>query len=297
MIPLLYVLCTVLLAALILCLWKIFSMRQAADQLRSEFAARLKADTNVGIDLLTSDKKMRLLAADMNRQLKLLRKEHIRYTLGDSELKNAVSSISHDLRTPLTAICGYMDLLAREDISDTVREYLSIIDGRVLALKELTEELFRYSVIMSIDDNEQRENLSLRHALEECLAGYYGTFKKIGIEPDIQLPKKEVFRYLNPMALSRILSNIVSNAAKYSDGDFSVRMDEHGTLRFINHAPGLDEIQAGHLFDRFYTVSSGSHATGLGLSIAKTLTEEMHGHIDACCRDGCLIITLDFPPN
>ena len=117
------------------------------------------------------------------------------------------------------------------------------------------------------------ENLSLTCALEECLAGYYGTFKKSGIEPDIQLPKKEVFRY------------------------FSVRMDEYGTLRFINHAPGLDEIQVGHLFDRFYTVSSGSHSTGLGLSIAKTLTEEMHGHIDACCRDGCLIITLDFPPK
>lgn len=141
------------------------------------------------------------------------------------------------------------------------------------------------------------ENLSLTCALEECLAGYYGTFKKSGIEPDIQLPKKEVFRYLNPTALSRILSNIVSNAAKYSDSDFSVRMDEYGTLRFINHAPGLDEIQVGHLFDRFYTVSSGSHSTGLGLSIAKTLTEEMHGHIDACCRDGCLIITLDFPPK
>lgn len=63
-----------------------------------------------------------------------------------------------------------MDLLAREDVSDTVREYLSIIDGRVQALKELTEELFRYSVIMSIDDNEQHENLSLTRALEECLA-------------------------------------------------------------------------------------------------------------------------------
>ena len=295
MIPLLCALCALSTTGFVLCLWKIFSMRQAADQLRAEFAARLKEDTNVGIDISTSDKKMRLLASDIHRQLKILRREHIRYTLGDSELKNAVSGISHDLRTPLTAICGYMDLLAREEVSDTVREYLSVIEGRIQALKDLTEELFRYSVIVSIDKYEHSEPLSLTRALEECLAGYYGTFKKAGIEPNIQLPENEVFRCLNPTALSRILSNIVSNAAKYSDGDFSVQMDTEGTLRFINHAPGLDEIQAGHLFDRFYTVSSGSHSTGLGLSIAKTLTEAVGGQIDACCHDGCLIITLSFP--
>ena len=266
MIPLLCTLCALSTTGFFLCLWKIFSMRQAADQLRAEFAARLKEDTNVGIDISTSDKKMRLLASDIHRQLKILRREHIRYALGDSELKNAVSGISHDLRTPLTAICGYMDLLAREEVSDTVREYLSVIEGQIQALKDLTEELFRYSVIVSIDKYEHSEPLSLTRALEECLAGYYGTFKKAGIEPNIQLPENEVFRCLNPTALSRILLNIVSNAAKYSDGDFSVQMDTEGTLRFINHAPGLDEIQAGHLFDRFYTVSSG-----------------------------CLIITLSFP--
>lgn len=295
MILLLCTLCALSTTGFLLCLWKIFSMRQAADQLRAEFAARLKEDTNVGIDISTSDKKMRLLASDIHRQLKILRREHIRYALGDSELKNAVSGISHDLRTPLTAICGYMDLLDREEVSDTVREYLSVIEGRIQALKDLTEELFRYSVIVSIDKYEHSEPLSLTRALEECLAGYYGTFKKAGIEPNIQLPENEVFRCLNPTALSRILSNIVSNAAKYSDGDFSVQMDTEGTLRFINHAPGLDEIQAGHLFDRFYTVSSGSHSTGLGLSIAKTLTEAVGGQIDACCHDGCLIITLSFP--
>ena len=171
MIPLLCTLCTLSTTGFLLCLWKIFSMRQAADQLRAEFAARLKEDTNVGIDISTSDKKMRLLASDIHRQLKILRREHIRYTLGDSELKNAVSGISHDLRTPLTAICGYMDLLAREEVSDTVREYLSVIEGRIQALKDLTEELFRYSVIVSIDKYEHSEPLSLTRALEECLAG------------------------------------------------------------------------------------------------------------------------------
>ena len=294
MIPFLCILCAVLLAGFILCLSKIFSMRKAADELRLEFAARLKEDTNVGIDLSTSDKKMNLLAVDMNRQLKLLRKEHIRYTLGDSELKNAVSSISHDLRTPLTAICGYMDLLEREEVSDSARKYLSIIDGRIQTLKGLTEELFRYSVIMSINDYEQRENISLVRTLEECLVSYYGAFKKAGIEPEIQLPEKDISRYLNASALSRILSNIISNAIKYSDGDFSVQLTEHGDICFKNHASHLDELQVVHLFDRFYTVSSGNHATGLGLSIAKTLTEEMNGSIQAGFKDDVLTIRLFF---
>lgn len=249
----------------------------------------------MGIDISTSDKKMRVLAADVDRQLKLLRKEHIRYTLGDSKLKNAVSSISHDLRTPLTAICGYMDLLAREETSDTVREYLSVIDGRVQALKELTEELFRYSVIMSVDNYELRENVSLKRALEESLAAYYGAFKNAGIEPDVHLPESDVICRLNASALSRILSNILSNAVKYSDGGFYVSLNADGVLQFKNQAAGLDEIQVGHLFDRFYTVASGSQATGLGLSIAKALTEEMHGRIEAGYHDGCLVIRLIFP--
>lgn len=289
------ILCILLGVALILCLIRIHSIHRGTDELRTEFAARLRTDTNVGIDISTSDKKMRVLAADVDRQLKLLRKEHIRYTLGDSELKNAVSSISHDLRTPLTAICGYMDLLAREETSDTVREYLSVIDGRVQALKELTEELFRYSVIMSVDNYELRENVSLKRALEESLAAYYGAFKNAGIEPDVHLPESDVICRLNASALSRILSNILSNAVKYSDGGFYVSLNADGVLQFKNQAAGLDEIQVGHLFDRFYTVASGSQATGLGLSIAKALTEEMHGRIEAGYHDGCLVIRLIFP--
>lgn len=289
------ILCILLGIGLTICLIKIRSIHRGTDELRTEFAARLRSDTNVGIDISTSDKKMRALAADMDRQLKLLRKEHIRYALGDSELKNAVSSISHDLRTPLTAICGYMDLLAREETSDTVREYLSVISGRVRALKELAEELFRYSVIMSVDNYAARENISLKRALEESLAAYYGAFKNAGIEPQIHLPESDVICRLNASALSRILSNILSNAVKYSDGGFCISLDTNGALQFKNEAAGLDAIQVGHLFDRFYTVTSGSQSTGLGLSIAKALTEEMHGRIDAGYHDGCLIIRLVFP--
>lgn len=294
MLPSICVLSVVLGVIVIFCAAKINSLHRAADELRREFGKRILQDTNVGIDISSSDKKMRQLAADLDQQLKLLRREQIRYTQGDQELKTAVTNISHDLRTPLTAICGYMNLLSQEEVSETVREYLSIIDNRIKTMKALTEELFRYSVILSVDTCDVREDVSLNRALEECIAAYYGALVETGMEPEIRMPERPVIRKLNAQALSRIFSNIVSNALKYSDGDFLVVLDEGGTISFSNHASGMDEIQVGHLFDRFYTVESAQNGTGLGLSIAKTLTEEMNGKIDARLRNGVLEILVQF---
>ncbi len=292
-----YGLCVLLIGVTLVLVGKILSLRRAAEELRVEFAARLREDTNVGIDISTSDTKMRALAADMDRQLKLLRQEHIRYVQGDAELKAAVTNISHDLRTPLTAICGYLELLSKEEMSEIVREYLAIVENRVFAMKELSEELFRYSVILSADVGMEREKVSLNAALEDCVAAYYGAFLAAGIEPQITIPKEPVIRELDRQALSRILSNVVSNALKYSEGDFFITLEEDGTIHFCNRAEGLDVVQVGHLFERFYTVQSGKHATGLGLSIARNLTEELGGKITAEYVDEMLHILVHFPKD
>ena len=288
-------LCVLSIASAVLAWGKVLLLHQALDEICIQFEERLKEDTNVGISVSTSDKKIRSIAVFLDRQLKALRKEQIRYLQGDKELKAAVMNISHDLRTPLTAICGYLDLLKEEEVSQTVREYLSIVENRALALKKLTEELFRYSVILSSDCYEEREELSLNQALEECIGEYYGALKGAGIEPVVILPETRVKRNLNRQAVSRILSNLISNAIKYSDGDFFVELKTDGRIIFENHAKGLDEIQVGHLFERFYTVESGRKATGLGLSIAKTLTEEMGGSLEAGYKNGSLYLKLYFP--
>lgn len=294
MVTILGLVCALLCMIIILLIIKIVSIRKAADELRLELSERMKTETNVGIDISASDKKMRALAADIDRQLKLLRKEQIRYLRGDQEVKNAITNISHDLRTPLTAICGYMDLLLQEEVTDTVKEYLLIIENRIRLLKELTEELFRYSVVMSFDFSNDKEEISLNSALEESIAAYYGVFKEKGIEPEVSIPDKIIRRQLNGQAVSRIFSNIISNAIKYSDGDFKVILEDNGVIHFLNKAKRLDEVQIGHLFERFYTVETGRSSTGLGLSIAKTLTEEMGGSIYADYKNEVLSITVDF---
>lgn len=298
MIPLLATLCTILVCCVFLLALKLAALYRAADELRQEFAERIGTDTNVGIDLSVRDRRMRRLAADMDKQLHLLRKEYLRYTHGDMELKNAVTNISHDLRTPLTAICGYMDLLSKEPVSPTVREYLSIIDNRVAALKHLTEDLFRYSIFLSVASYDEREPISLNNTLEECIASYYAALKKAGIEPDITLPEKQVIRTLNKPALMRIFSNVIGNALKYSTGDLRIILTQEGEVHFTNLAPDLDALSTTKLFDRFYTVENArpQGATGLGLSIARTLAEDMGGSMSASYADGMLDIFIQFAP-
>lgn len=270
-------------------------MWKMADEIRQQFAEQLKADSNVEIALSGRDAHMRRLAAAINQQLKLLRQEHIRYVRGDMELKRAITNISHDLRTPLTAVCGYMELLQKEEVSAPVRKYLAIIKQRVDALKDMTEELFQYSIIMSAAPIDKKEKISLNRALEECVAGHYGALKAVGIEPEIKMADGTVYCEGNLQSVSRILQNIISNAMKYSDGNLEIVLKEDGSICFSNIARGLDEIQTGHLFDRFYTVENGKASTGLGLSIAKTLTEEMGGRIEARYCGNVLSVIICFP--
>lgn len=289
-----WVLVGILAVVVIIQVFKIRSLQQSAREIAQAFAERLNTDTNTLIDISCRDKHMLSLADSINQQLKLLRKQRQQYLTGDRELKEAVTNISHDLRTPLTAICGYLDLLDREEKSESVTRYLAAIENRVEALKQLTEELFRYSVILSVEEELQLEPVKLKGALEECVANFYGALTERGITPEISMPETPVIRMLNKQALSRVFSNILNNALKYSDGDLAIELRESGQIIFANTASNLDEVNVGKLFDRFFTVEAAQSSTGLGLSIAKTLVERMNGTISASWKDGKLSVCVCF---
>lgn len=282
-----------LLAAILLgCL---LSLRHAIREVAGELDEKMSTDTNTLISISSADPAVRRLAARMNVQLRALRAERRRLQNGDAELKAAVTNISHDLRTPLTAICGYLDLLEREELPPRAARYLSVIGERCDALRALTDELLCYSVAACAADEPVREPVCLNAALEVALAGFYGVMTERRISPEIQMPKGEVVRALDPRALQRVFSNILNNAVKYSDGDLTVSLTAQGVITFSNGAGELSAVQAERLFDRFYTVSSARPSTGLGLSIARSLTERMGGSITAAVRDGRLRVTLEFP--
>ena len=290
---LLLIIIGILLLIILLLTAKVYFLRKSAQEIAEAFRDRLAADTNTLIDISTRDPYMRKLAADINTQLRLLRKERHRYQQGDLELKEAVTNISHDLRTPLTAINGYMDLLEREEKNENVQRYLFQIKNRTEVLKNLTEELFRYSVVTSSQELKS-EHMDVVRALEESLLCFYGVMQEKGIQPEIDLPVEPVFRKLDAGAVNRIFSNIISNALKYTDGDFSVVMDQNGCVTFSNRAYNLNVVTVGRLFDRFYTVEASRNSTGLGLSIAKILTERMGGSIFAKYQNERLYVTIDF---
>ena len=277
---LLLIIIGILLLIIFVLLAKVYFLRKSAQEIADAFRDRLTADTNTLIDISTRDPYMRKLAADINVQLRLLRQQRHKYLNGDRELKEAVTNISHDLRTPLTAICGYLDLLEREEKSEDTARYLSLIENRVVAMKQLTEELFRYSVILSTEEMAL-ETVHVNGVLEESIAAFYGALTSRGIQPDIRITENRIERQLNREALSRVFSNILNNALKYSDGDLEIFLHDDGELIFSNTASRLNKVQVGKLFDRFFTVEAARNSNGLGLAISRTLIEQMGGDISA----------------
>lgn len=281
----------ILALVLLVCL---VSLQNSIQEVADELDEKLKTDTNTLISISSGNRKIRFLAEQMNRQLMDLRGERLRLKQGDTELKGAITNISHDLRTPLTAICGYLDLLEQETLPQESENYLNIIRERTDAMRTLTEELFQYSVFSLKEEELHLEQICVNDILEQSLAGFYGVFMKESIVPDIQMTEVKVMRFLDKVALRRIFDNILSNAARYTEGDLSVKLFSDGRITFSNHAAKLDRIQAERLFERFYTVESAKNSTGLGLSIARLLTEKMTGNIKAEYTDGELVIQVDF---
>ena len=286
--------CSLALAALCLLAYLLVlrhSLREAAEELDE----KLRTDTNTLISISSGDRAMQSLVTHINRQLQALRRERLRLHSGNAELTAAVTNVSHDLRTPLTALCGYLDLLEQEPQTEAAARYLAVIRERTDAMRALMEELFRYSVLTATADELHTEPVCLNDVLEQSLAGFYGALSARGITPSVQLPDEKVIRPLAAAALRRVFDNILSNAAKYSDGDLAVVLAPDGKVTFSNRASALSRVEAARLFDRFYTVDSARGSTGLGLSIAKLLTEKLHGTISADYENETLRICIAFP--
>lgn len=290
----LYFLCGILLIILIFISVKFYSIRKNMEEICEELKDHLNMDTNTLLTVSSRNKWICMIAGKLNQQLRILRKERLRYQRGDRELKEAVTNISHDLRTPLTAICGYLHLLSSEEEPEKIKHYLALIENRIGVMTGLTEELFQYSVILTKPEELNIAPVDIGNVLEESLAAFYAAFTTKGIVPEIKMPETRVIREVNKNALARIFENLIGNALKYSDGDFKVVLYKDGRICFSNMAGELNEVLVGRIFDRFFTVETARNSSGLGLSIAKNFTVRMGGKIWAEYQEGRLIVTVMF---
>lgn len=288
----LLILCLIVIIILIM---KIIAMKLSIKELREGYEERAGIHTNTVLTVSSRDKEILELAKTLNKTIVKLRDSYNRYEHGDQEIKSAITNISHDLRTPLTAISGYLELAQRQDCSPEMDKYLTIIKGRTEHMKKLTEELFEYSIVTGGEITEEKQDVNIGKLLEDCIMNYYPSLKARGIAPVIDITEEKIVRNLYPTYVERIINNLFSNALKYSSGDLEISLSDDGRLRFANSAPNLSSVDVSKLFDRFFTVENArSSSTGLGLSIVKIFAERMNCDVKADYIEGKIVIVVDF---
>lgn len=294
------ILCAALFVAVIILIIKVVLLQRGFDELTENIEDQVSGSTNIPVTLTTSDKHARRTAVTLNREFRKLREERIRFEDGNRTVKNAVTGISHDLRTPLTAITAYLDLMDEEPDEKKRMEYLERIKNRTGSLTELTEELFKYSTVSdktyetALNEGGDASPIDIRRSLEECLISFYAAFKAKDIEPEVDLPESPVIVLCNAKSANRIFENIIGNALKYAEGALSVKLTPDGCAVFENPASDLTPVIVAKLFDRYYTVREAAQSTGLGFSIARDLIEKNGGTIEASLNNNDLKITVRF---
>lgn len=283
-----------LILIIIFLIAKILLIRFYFKEIKLNIEKILKEDSNRLITISTNDKQLKNLTNTLNMYIYEFRKQERNYKKGNQELQKSITNISHDLRTPLTAIKGYIDLIEVDNLNIKQKKYLKIINDKIDVLTNLTEQLYDYSKSLDLKDKIKKEKVCLNEVLEEVLISYYGLFKKKSINPIIKISKKKIYKYLDKNMFIRILENVVSNALKYSEDEFKVNLLENGKIIISNKTKNFNITNVNKIFNRYYTLETGSKSSGIGLSIAKQLIELNGGHIYAKHKNSILIIEIEL---
>lgn len=223
------------------------------------------------------------------------------YIRQSEEFKQSMADISHDLRTPLTALVGYLKLMQKGELSpEKQKEYIDIASDKADILHYLVTSLFELARLESNTYPFEWQKIDMKEVLAQELATFYPQFLKREQEPEIQMTEEPLWIHGDHMALQRIFNNLLQNALNHGDGDIGITAGVEGSevlIRISNTAKGLSVENAEQLFQRTYTAEPARSKTGagLGLAIVKAFTEQMHGTVNAEIMNGRLTITLKLP--
>lgn len=256
--------------------------------------------TEKKIDITLLDKDIEKMTIEINNLIDLHALSNIEKKSAERELKQAIANISHDLRTPLTSILGYIQLIEKPEVTDEERkEYLAIAKDRAKRLQILLNDFFELSVIESVDHSLKLGKLGLNSIVEEIVINLYDKFNEQQIVPSIKIPQEQMNIIGDESAIKRVIENLVINAIRYSDGNVSITLEINNTkinLTISNDVKDITEKDVELFFNRFYTADQtrSGKGTGLGLSIAKALMDKMNGKLSAELKDSWLYVKCSW---
>ena len=259
-------------------------IRSCARQLRSGRPRVSMAAPNAAAEeLLTA----------VNALLDLREREEGDYRRQEQAIRQQIANISHDLRTPLTSILGYLQLLEGEGLTaEERREYLSIVQGRARALQSMIVSFYDLSRLEGGEYPLSRERVDLYHVLSQLVAEFYNDFEGSGFDMTVELQESLPSVTADPAGVLRVFTNLIRNALEHGRSRMSILLYQEGdevVSVFANDAPGLTPEDVEHVFDRFFTADKmrTGQSTGLGLAIVKALVERM-GHTVSAELEGDL---------
>lgn len=244
-------------------------------------------EANRIVKLPSPQRDLEELEAVLNHTLEQIRQERISYEKREREFQKQLEDLSHDLRTPLTAIQGYLKLMNQESLGREEKEYLEVIQRRTSNLQHLINQFYEFSTLLSGDYKMELREVDFGRMCREQILGSFSQLEAAGIKVKVQIPEKPVLILADENALSRIIGNLLQNAIRYAKKHLEIEMKEikvsetekETVLICANDTEDMGADVAEKLFQRFYTGEKArSHGgTGLGLAISRQLAEQMGG--------------------
>lgn len=284
-----------LVLAVIILGWKLAlvkgQMKKLAKQMREQNESFLSVEF--------VDKDLEMLVTELNELVDSVKEVRAEAGRDQESLRASISMISHDMRTPLTSVIGYLQLAEKNCKEEESLQEIQIALERAKYCSRLVNDLFEVSVIDLGTDAPDFENVNLCQVVCEEILAAHPQFEERGIRPVFGQADEDILVWADQRQLTRVVQNLISNALKYSAGkvDFSVTQGKRVSLIVTNDL--CQEIDTEKIFDRFYQgdVSRGSGGSGLGLYICRRFVENMGGEIRAECEDGKLAVKVELEPR
>ncbi len=240
------------------------------------------------------------LADTLNEIVELRKWEQKKYLDKEKSISDIYTNLSHDIRTPLTSLDGYFQLLKESEITEEQQHYILVIQERISSLKDMLEELFTFTKLQNDDYVLELSTCSLNRILKDTLFSYYDIWKENDIEQKFEITEEPLMIEGNPQALGRTIRNIIKNGFEHGEKQFEVhleRKEQRAVLSLKNMVSEPDKIDISRIFERFYKADEArsDSSTGLGLSIAKEFVLRMKGEIRAELDENWFSVNIELP--